>query len=129
MRPRRAAASGRLFAAHVLVVPVVFALQQGPDVVDLADVIDRVLNHQLDDPARLVLVAPWSLPEIAAQIVAGQADDVLALKANHPDRFEDVTDCFTMATTPDHAKRTVEKNHGRLEVRVCETISDPAVIA
>ncbi len=67
--------------------------------------------------------------EIAAQIVAGQADDVLALKANHPARREDVTDCFTMATTPDHAQRTVEKNHGRLEVRVCETISDPAVIA
>ena len=66
--------------------------------------------------------------EIAAQIIAGQADYVLALKANHPDLLEDVTDCFTMATTPDHAKCTVDKNHGRREVRICETISDPAVI-
>lgn len=67
--------------------------------------------------------------EIAAQIVDGGGDYVLALKANHPEVLEDVIDSFTVATAPDHANRTVEKNHGRLEVRVCETISDPAAIA
>lgn len=67
--------------------------------------------------------------EIAAQIVNGDGDDVLALKANHPELLEDVIDCFTMAEQPDASRRTVEKDHGRLEVRVCETIHDPDVIA
>ncbi len=34
-----------------------------------------------------------------------------------------------MATALDGTDRTVEKDHGRLETRVCETINDPAVIA
>lgn len=67
--------------------------------------------------------------EIAAQIRAGGSDYVLALKANHPDLFEDVIDCFALAEQPAASRRTVEKDHGRLEVRVCETIGDPAVIA
>lgn len=67
--------------------------------------------------------------EIAAQIVTGGGDYVLALKANHPELLEDVSDSFALATVMDGADRTVDKNHGRFEVRVCETISDPAVIA
>ncbi len=67
--------------------------------------------------------------EIAAQIVDGGGDYVLALKANHPDLLTNVTDTFALATAPDGVNRTVDKNHGRFEVRVCETISDPAVIA
>jgi predicted transposase YbfD/YdcC len=67
--------------------------------------------------------------EIAAQIVDGAGDYVLALKANHPELLEDVIDCFAMAAQPDASRRTVEKDHGRLEVRVCETIADPEVIA
>jgi predicted transposase YbfD/YdcC len=67
--------------------------------------------------------------EIAAQIVAGGGEYVLALKANHPDLLTNVTDTFALATAPDATARRVEKDHGRREVRVCETISDPAVIA
>jgi predicted transposase YbfD/YdcC len=67
--------------------------------------------------------------EIAAQIVTGGGDYVLALKANHPEVLEDVSDSFALATVMNGADRTVDKNHGRFEVRVCETISDPAVIA
>jgi predicted transposase YbfD/YdcC len=66
--------------------------------------------------------------EIATQIVAGGGEYVLALKANQPDLLTNVTDTFVLATTPDPIDRTVEKNHGRFEVRVCATISDPAVI-
>ena len=62
--------------------------------------------------------------EIAAQIMDGGGDYVLALKANQPDLLADVMDSFTVAAGPDAAQRTVEKNHGRLEWRVCETISD-----
>lgn len=67
--------------------------------------------------------------EIAAQIIDGEGDYVLALKANHPDLLEDVIDCFAMADQPAARDRTVGKDHGRLEVRVCETIADPDVIA
>jgi predicted transposase YbfD/YdcC len=66
---------------------------------------------------------------IAAQIVAGQGNYVLALKANHPDLLTNVTDSFTLAASLEAPDRTVDKHHGRFEVRVCETISDPAVIA
>lgn len=54
---------------------------------------------------------------------------MLALKANHPDLLADVIDCFALASPPDAIDRTVGKDHGRLEVRVCETIADPDVIA
>ena len=67
--------------------------------------------------------------EIARQIVAGDGDYVLALKANQPELLEEVVDSFPMATTMDDTSRTVEKHHGRLEWRVCETIDDPDVIA
>jgi predicted transposase YbfD/YdcC len=65
---------------------------------------------------------------IAAQIVDGDGEYVLALKANQPDLLTNVTDTFTLATSLAGTDRTVAKDHGRLEVRVCETISDPAVI-
>jgi predicted transposase YbfD/YdcC len=67
--------------------------------------------------------------ELAAQIVAGDGDYVLALKANQEETYELVTDSFAIMTGPDGQSRTVEKNHGRLEWRVCETITDPAVLA
>lgn len=66
---------------------------------------------------------------IAAQIVDGGGDYVLALKANQPDLLEDVIDSFTLAATVEDRNRTTDKDHGRLERRVCETIADPAVLA
>lgn len=66
--------------------------------------------------------------EIAAQIVDQGGDYVLALKANQPDLLDDVVDSFRMATVMDDRTRAVEKDHGRLERRICETISDPAVL-
>lgn len=67
--------------------------------------------------------------DLAAQIVAGTGDYVLALKANQEALFELVQDSFAVMAAPDARVATVEKNHGRLEWRVCETISDPTVIA
>lgn len=66
---------------------------------------------------------------IAARIVTGGGDYVLALKENQADLRTNVADTFALAPTPDATLRSVEKHHGRLEVRVCETISDPAVLA
>jgi predicted transposase YbfD/YdcC len=72
-------------------------------------------------------------------IVAKEADYRLALKANHPLFHEDVTLLFdtlaedlkhkaSYAYPHDHAK-TVDKHHGRIEVRQAWTISDPDLIA
>lgn len=66
---------------------------------------------------------------VAAQIVDQDGDYVLALKENQADLLADVIDSFAVATCMDGTHRTVEKDHGRLETRLCETIDDPAVIS
>jgi predicted transposase YbfD/YdcC len=67
--------------------------------------------------------------EIAAQIVAKGADYVLALKGNHSGLLEDVQELFAYAAETNFADcdhhQTVEKDHGRLEIRQCWTTSDP----
>ncbi len=65
---------------------------------------------------------------IAAQIIDQEGDYVLALKDNHPELHEDVIDCFTMAATMADVSQRVDKDHGRRERRVCETIDDPEMI-
>jgi len=67
--------------------------------------------------------------EIAAQIVAKGADYVLALKGNHSGVLEDVQELFAYAAETNFADcdyhQTVEKGHGRIEIRECWTTSDP----
>ena len=73
--------------------------------------------------------------EIAQQIVAQEADYVLALKDNQGKLFREVRRLFHDARTepaspiPYEQAQTVEKNHGRLETRRCLTINEPAYIA
>ena len=68
---------------------------------------------------------------IAEQIVAAEADDVLALKGNQKDLAEDVVRLFDWADSIDFAElahdrlRTTSKGHGRVEIRTCWTIADP----
>jgi predicted transposase YbfD/YdcC len=68
--------------------------------------------------------------DIAQAIVDGQADYVLALKENHPLLYQEVSTFFQatplaqQAYRPDYI-RLVEKDHGRLEIRHCWTLSDP----
>lgn len=65
---------------------------------------------------------------IAAQIVAGKGDYVLALKGNQETLHELVQHHFARVDVPaDH--RTVDKGHGRLEIRTCRATDDPAIIA
>lgn len=67
---------------------------------------------------------------IAQQIVAQGGDYVLALKANHPDLRGNVEDSFALAdATALNQTRTMEKGHGRIEVRTCRTITDEATRA
>jgi predicted transposase YbfD/YdcC len=64
---------------------------------------------------------------IAAQIVGQGGDYVLALKANHADLLTNVRDSFALAAGL-ATTRTVEKGHGRIEVRTCRTITDATTL-
>ncbi len=75
---------------------------------------------------------------IARQIRERGADYVLALKDNQPTLAAAVTDSFSLARNSgfaelapaDHAYlQTIDKDHGRLEIRRYWTISDPAILA
>ncbi len=75
---------------------------------------------------------------IAKQIIDQDADYVLALKDNQGTLASAVRDSFALAratgfadlAATDHAAwRTVDKSHGRFEIRQYWTISDPAILA
>jgi len=75
---------------------------------------------------------------IAAQIVAQGGAYVLALKDNHPTLHAEVREAFARGRATafadyapgdhDHA-RTVDKDHGRLEIRRYWTLTDPDLLA
>jgi predicted transposase YbfD/YdcC len=72
--------------------------------------------------------------EIAEKIIDRDAEYVLALKENQANLYEDVERLFAdlegsqyRAYEFDHEK-TVNKGHGRIEIRECWTISDPQVV-
>ena len=72
--------------------------------------------------------------EIAAQIVAAEADYVLALKQNQGSLYEDVTFLFEdlreskFTAFAFDSVREVDKGHGRIEIRQCWTINDPTLL-
>jgi len=72
--------------------------------------------------------------EIAKTIVEEEGDYVLALKDNQGNLFEDTEKLFEdledsryQAYAYDYEK-TVNKRHGRIEIRECWTISDPQIL-
>jgi len=67
---------------------------------------------------------------IAAQIVAQGGDYVLAVKGNQANLLTNICDSFALAACdPAHLSRTIGKGHGRIEIRTCRTITDPATLA
>jgi len=72
--------------------------------------------------------------EIAETIIDQQADYVLSLKDNQGNLFEDVHLLFEDLEKSQYKAytfgyhKTVNKNHGRLEIRECWTISDAEVL-
>lgn len=80
------------------------------------------------DGAIVTIDAMGCQSAIAGQIVAGGGDYVLALKDNQPTLHELVAHHFAVSDT-DPIHRTVDKDHGRLEVRQCRVSEDPAVLA
>jgi predicted transposase YbfD/YdcC len=73
--------------------------------------------------------------EIAQAIIDAQADYVLSVKKNQGRLYEDIADLFAGAAevayrdVPHAYTRTVEKDHGRLEIRECWTIADTEFLA
>lgn len=72
---------------------------------------------------------------IAQKIIEQQADYMLAVKGNQGTLSEDITDLFTgfeqgnwQAVDHDYFK-TVNKEHGRLEIRECWRVTQPAYLA
>jgi predicted transposase YbfD/YdcC len=72
--------------------------------------------------------------EIAEQIIEREAEYVLSLKENQGQLYEDVERLFAdleasqyQAYAYDYEK-TVNKDHGRIEIRECWTISDPEIL-
>lgn len=53
----------------------------------------------------------------------------MALKANQPNLLTSHADSFALATALAGIDRTIDKHHSPVEVRVCETISNPEVLA
>jgi predicted transposase YbfD/YdcC len=74
-------------------------------------------------------------PKIAAKIVKKEADYVLAVKQNQGQLFEDVKDLFAgcqeekFVHVPHDYTKTVEKGHGRIEIRECWTLAEPEFLA
>ena len=73
--------------------------------------------------------------QIAAQIVACGADYVLALKGNQGQLYEDVKLLFDgiadnrLPDVPPDIAETVDRNHGRIEIRTARCIFDRTLIA
>jgi predicted transposase YbfD/YdcC len=72
--------------------------------------------------------------EIAAEIIEQEADYVLALKDNQGQLFEDVQLLFDDLENSNYKayaydyNKTVNKGHGRIEIRECWTISDLEIL-
>jgi predicted transposase YbfD/YdcC len=72
--------------------------------------------------------------EIAATIIALDADYVLAVKENQGHLYEDIKDLFDAAQevnfqhVPHDYAKTTDKGHGRLEIRQCWIIADAALV-
>jgi len=72
--------------------------------------------------------------EIAQAIVEQDADYVLAVKENQGHLYEDIKDLFDAAQevhfrdVPHDYDKTTDKDHGRLEIRQCWTISDTTLV-
>jgi predicted transposase YbfD/YdcC len=71
---------------------------------------------------------------IAEQIIEREAEYVLALKENQGNLYEDVAHLFADLEDSQYQaygfdrEKTVNKGHGRIEIRECWTISDPEVL-
>jgi predicted transposase YbfD/YdcC len=89
------------------------------------------LLHLLDLAGSIVTIdAIGCQTEITQTIIEQEADYVIAVKANQETLLEDVTAAFE--TLPPGVQlpsaRTIDKNHGRIELRECWVTADPDIL-
>lgn len=83
----------------------------------------------------VVVDAIGTQTKIAKAISEQGGDYILAVKENQGRLYEDIRDLFAdnqqfnYAGIPHSYTKTVSKDHGRIEIRQCWTISDPAYLA
>jgi predicted transposase YbfD/YdcC len=83
----------------------------------------------------VILDALSTQTKIAKTIIEQGGDYILAVKENQGNLFEDIHDLFEedraydFKDAPYSYAKTVNKGHGRLEIRQCWTISDPEYLA
>ncbi len=94
-----------------------------------------VLLRQLALAGCIVTIdAMGTQTEIASQIIDQEGDYALALKENQGTMYEGVSETFALALKDQFAQtqhesyRTVEKGHGRIEIREYWTITDPEIL-
>jgi hypothetical protein len=89
------------------------------------------LLHLLDLAGSIVTIdAIGCQTEITHTIIEQAADYVIAVKANQQTLLDDVTAAFE--TLPPGVRlpyaRTIDKDHGRIELRECWSTADPAIL-
>ena len=83
----------------------------------------------------ITLDAIGTQTEIAKKIIERGGDYILAVKENQGHLYEDIHDLFEedwkydFKDAPYSYAKKVDKNHGRIEIRQCWTISDPEYLA
>ena len=94
-----------------------------------------VLLRQLALAGCIVTIdAMGTQTKIAEQIIDQQGDYALALKDNQGNLYDEVKATFALAEKDawadlqEESERSVEKGHGRLEIREYWTITDPAIL-
>ena len=90
--------------------------------------IPKLLDMLTNKGAVVTIDAMGCQREIAARIIEGQADYVLALKGNQGTLRDDVEASFTEQNANNYADfnpsrhQTVEKSHGRIETRTVTVV-------
>jgi predicted transposase YbfD/YdcC len=85
--------------------------------------------------ALVTIDAMGTQTDIAEQIVKQGGDYLLAIKGNHKTMLQDLEDLFAgydevaFVDVPHEQVATVNKGHGRIEIRRCHTLSDPPSLA
>ena len=88
------------------------------EITAIPDLLDQLAEDLQLEGALVTIDAMGCQVDIAAKIVAHKADYVLALKGNQPTLEADVADYFRTAPAAELVtKTTVEKGHGRIEIR------------
>ena len=84
-----------------------------PELLDILDIKGSIIT----------IDAMGTQTKIAQKIVTGDAEYILALKDNQKELREEVESTFRVQT-PDFSNETVDKGHGRFEIRKCDVINN-----